>query len=159
MKSLKRPVNTAIRESSSTASCRTRDFVETEETFMLPSTSRRGSEEERPTTADCAGGFQKLNVGKARPESFDDECLIIKHEMKQQKNKLGNSRPGGIINLDDQFGLVVEQYEVAVETDGNEASLHTGDVFTKCSEEAAKILDDKRFRFVYWTYCFLMDRL
>lgn len=147
MNSLKRPVNTSIRESSSTATCRTRDLVETEETFMLPSTTRRNSEEERPTTADCAGGFQKLHVGKARPESFDDECLFIKHEMKQQKNKFGNSRPGGIINLDDQFDLVVEQYEVALETDGNEASLHTRDVFTKCSEEAAKVLDDKRFRF------------
>lgn len=155
MNSLKRPVNSFSRESSSTANSCTREPVEREGTSMLSSTSRRRYEEERSTTLDCVDRIQKLNVGKACPESFDDDCIYIEHDVKQRKNRLGNNNPGSIINLDDQFDVVVEQYEVAAEKVESDASLlHTRKGFTKCSEEVEKILDDNRFRLVTCSFAF-----
>lgn len=148
MNSLKRPVNSFSRESSSTANSCTREPVEREGTSMLSSTSRHRYEEERSATLDCVDRIQKLNVGKACPEPFDDDCIYIEHNVIQEKNRLGNYRPGSVINLDDQCDVVVEQYVLAVEKVESEASLHTRRGFTKCPEEVENVLDDKRFRLV-----------
>lgn len=145
--SLKRPVNSFSRESSTAANFSIREPVEREGTTMLSSTSWRRDEEQRSASlGGIEGKIQNLSVGKACPVSFDDDCIYIEHEVIQQKNRLGNNRPGSVINLDDQFAVVMEQQGLAAVQ--SEASPQTGKGFSKCSEEVKNVLDEKRFRLV-----------